>query len=349
MNINKELRYKLAPQMKVYDSLGYRFLPYIMFTQPPNFRSEVLNTDERGFRFNSKVTKKSIFDEIKKNETILFLGGSAAFGVGSTKDENSITGILEKKSECNFLNLGGRAFTGFQEIISLFSNIDNLEKLNIKKIIVFSGTNDFYLNNFFDVRYPGLFYFNSIFSQKMNTFSLKKNFFIKLLEFFLTDHNKYNFNNLNKNNFLKFLISGKFRKNSLNSDFQTMALDNIIKRNFNFYRILKKIFNCDLVFIFQPILNWCKTPNNEEKSLLKYSDLYFPKQNRYVNKFLSKNHHKEFSNLLKDISALNEIKFYDMNDFFKEKNLEKEWLFVDNIHLTDDGNKHTSEYLANFI
>ena len=55
MNINKELRYKLAPQMKVYDSLGYRFLPYIMFTQPPNFRSEVLNTDERGFRFNSKV------------------------------------------------------------------------------------------------------------------------------------------------------------------------------------------------------------------------------------------------------------------------------------------------------
>ena len=74
MNINKELRYKLAPQMKVYDSLGYRFLPYIMFTQPPNFRSEVLNTDERGFRFNSKVKKKSIFDEIKKNETILFLG-----------------------------------------------------------------------------------------------------------------------------------------------------------------------------------------------------------------------------------------------------------------------------------
>ena len=102
MNINKELRYKLAPQMKVYDSLGYRFLPYIMFTQPPNFRSEVLNTDERGFRFNSKVTKKSIFGEIKKNETILFLGGSTAFGVGSTKDENSITGILEKKSKLRY-------------------------------------------------------------------------------------------------------------------------------------------------------------------------------------------------------------------------------------------------------
>ena len=50
--MDKNFRHQLIPQMKVYDNMGFEWLPFIMFTQPPNFRSKVVNTDDKGFRFN---------------------------------------------------------------------------------------------------------------------------------------------------------------------------------------------------------------------------------------------------------------------------------------------------------
>ena len=172
MTIDKNLRYKLVPQMRAYDTLDWQFLPHIMFTQSPNFRSKVVNTDQRGFRFSSGNIKKDIFENKKNRETILFIGGSAAFGVGASKDNKTIPGILQKKSKYNILNLGGRGYSGFQESVSLISNIEKLKKYKIKKIIIFSGINDLYLNTFFSSRYPGIFYFNSDFLNDMtNSFS----------------------------------------------------------------------------------------------------------------------------------------------------------------------------------
>ena len=46
------IRYKLCPQMKIYDQIGYQWLPNIMFSQNPNYRSKILNTDSYGLRFN---------------------------------------------------------------------------------------------------------------------------------------------------------------------------------------------------------------------------------------------------------------------------------------------------------
>ena len=68
MKINRDLKYKLAPQMKVYDKLGFQFLPHIMFTQSPNFRSKVINTDSRGFRFSTIKKKKGVFNIEKKKK-----------------------------------------------------------------------------------------------------------------------------------------------------------------------------------------------------------------------------------------------------------------------------------------
>jgi len=46
--MNKNLRYEILPQMRIYDQIGYRWMPFIMFSQAPNFRSDVLNTDNKG-------------------------------------------------------------------------------------------------------------------------------------------------------------------------------------------------------------------------------------------------------------------------------------------------------------
>ena len=61
--MRRDFRYELIPQMKTYDNLGFEWLPYLMFSQTPNLRSDVINTDEIGYRFSDKkdISYKNIF------------------------------------------------------------------------------------------------------------------------------------------------------------------------------------------------------------------------------------------------------------------------------------------------
>ena len=102
MKIHKDLRYDLVPQMKTYDQIGHKFLPYIMFTQKPNFRSNVLNTDDTGFRYNFDPQKK-VFSRKQERRVNFVSWGSTGFGVGSSKDQNTVTGYLEKNIIIIFL------------------------------------------------------------------------------------------------------------------------------------------------------------------------------------------------------------------------------------------------------
>ena len=88
------IRYKLCPQMRIYDQLRYNWLPNVMFCQEPNYRSEILNTDKYGLRFNSKkdsINHQSIFETETKKYNDILIGSSTAFGVGSTSDEKTIS------------------------------------------------------------------------------------------------------------------------------------------------------------------------------------------------------------------------------------------------------------------
>ena len=355
MKIYKGFRHKIAPQMKIYDVLDFQFLPHLMFTQSPNFRSKVINTDSRGFRFSVMKKKKSVFNIDKKKKSILILGGSTAFGVGASSDSKTISGILSKKTKYNFLNLAGRGYSGLQESITLISNIDEISRSNIKKIIIFSGLNDLYLNSSFVSRYPGIFYFYSDFISAMNNyyFSFKKRFILKIINFFLMiikDDNDYDFKSLDRKNIINFIFSKKFRKFFLhNKRYEKLKLQQIINRNFRMYKSLEKTFNCKVIFVFQPILKICKNPSIVEKKLLDYSKLYFPEENKKLNNFLSKTLYKRFTKIFKNISRKNKIKYYDSNIFLKKKNLKNETLFVDNVHLNDRGNEIISWYLSNLI
>ena len=57
------IRYQLCPQMKIYDQLRYNWLPNVMFCQEPNYRSEILNTDNL---FGNKIS----YIEITKKITL---------------------------------------------------------------------------------------------------------------------------------------------------------------------------------------------------------------------------------------------------------------------------------------
>ena len=138
--MDKDFRYKIAPQMKTYDHLGYRWLPFLMFNQAANFRSDVLNTDNRGYRYSSNYNShpKSIFQKNNDKQNIIILGGSYSFGVGSTKDDNTIAGYLEKfNKNYNYLNLSSRAHVGFQEILSFLLNINEIKNFEMGSEVEF--------------------------------------------------------------------------------------------------------------------------------------------------------------------------------------------------------------------
>ena len=118
--------YKLIPQMKYYNNIGVDWKPFLMNLQKANYRSDVVNTDEFGLRFNNKILNNSIFEEKVKKYGIM-IGASAVFGVGASSDELTIPSILSNSTDTHFYNLGGRAYSGFQEIILFNSLINNLK------------------------------------------------------------------------------------------------------------------------------------------------------------------------------------------------------------------------------
>ena len=92
-------RYRITPQMKVYDEFTVDFESYTMFFNKKLFNSKFVNTDELGFRYNFFRNKMHTFTNLinEYNEFSLIIGGSTVFGFGSTGDDKTISSLLTKK------------------------------------------------------------------------------------------------------------------------------------------------------------------------------------------------------------------------------------------------------------
>ena len=347
--MDKNFRYKLVPQMKAYDDLGYEWLPFLMFNQSFNFRSKEINTDNRGFRFNSKFENypKSIFETNNDKKNVIILGSSFGFGVGSTQDSNSISGNLEKKNnDINYLNLSGRAHVGIQEIISLFLNIDEIK--NVKKIIILSGVNDLHISSFQNITYPDLFYFKSLFLKQMEKtqFPLKKKIFKNLFNLFSSKNLNYQaLKKININNLLRFISSSKFRNEIIDTQKETISFEKKINRNMKLYKLLGNHYNCEVCFYFQPVNSWCKDQSTQEKQLYEFSNKYFIKTNKHLDKVYSLTNYEKYKNLYFESANENNINFFDINEYFRKNTSEKDWMFVDMVHCNDKGYKLVAEFI----
>lgn len=101
---------------------------HLGLTPMPSQKLETMEIAESGLRktgFESDALPQS-----ERKKICLFLGGSAAFGVGATSDENSIAGrigyhleILTKNdTKFNVVNYGTQGFNSLQELISLIQS-----------------------------------------------------------------------------------------------------------------------------------------------------------------------------------------------------------------------------------
>ena len=306
------IRNNLSKYRKYYDDLKSYWIPGAMFTHAANFSSKVINTDNIGLRFNKKKNKKSIFDFKKKNNSIL-VGSSLVFGVGASSDETTISSLLSVKDKI-YYNTGVRAYNGFQEIILFLSYFSRI-KVKIKNIIILSGHNDcsLHMNKSIDNSFPGPFYWKNIYSKTMND----KAHYNSILKIF-------NFNRIND-------------KNHINTQ---LTLEDILSNNLFIWKMIQDSTKIKIYFILQPYLNWAKKASNKEKNINKLNTI--KSRNDYL---LLNKKYKKIKNIYSNICKKNNINFIDSNEFIKKNYTIKDTLFIDNVHLNDEGNLAISKLI----
>ena len=342
MNLTSQ-RYKIAPQLKDYDSLPTDWKPYTMFRQASNFSSESVNTDEIGQRFNfDKNGNRLSFSDLE-GPFDLIVGASTAFCIGATHDKNTIASRLSTLSGRQTLSLTGRAYNSRQELL-LF--VEHLHKFSsLEKVIIISGANNLYVSAFHD-KYGIPFFWSDAFYDSIRRASLsQKKRFLSL--FFDTIYGKHiDWSAVNKTNIFQKIYEGYRYQFSTK---RTPLVD--VKRaahrtieDLNIFQKLTESIGAKLTFYLQPIAGWMQKPLvHEEKMLIESVK---PKTFDIIQAFSDPEIHSEYASIIADFCTSAELSFSDLNSCVNPKNC---WMFVDRVHLTDAGNSLVAEYIFNHL
>ena len=345
--------------MKEYDDLGQKWLPYLMFFHSPNYVSNIVNTDSKGFRFSYKNNELIKIFKNREKEVSLFIGGSTAFGVGSTSDRKTIPSILNEKTNDLWLNFGGRAYSSTQELMLFMFYRSCFKK--IKKIVIFSGLNNlilYFLNSKYSEHF-GSFFFQSKFDKAMktsnSTMSFKRNLLNYCLKPFLKkdfDHQKASLKDFaNAFLFAKSYKKKTTHKNSLFTKINDHKKEKnkilySLNRDIETWMFFAKSLNCEISYVLQPMANWIsRKKSSEEKKI--FAELDNSKNNnfRILAQYINIELYEWYKKQLEIVCSKNNLPFFDMNEQLSLENTNKKWLFVDRAHLTDIGNEVVSKIL----
>jgi len=312
-------RYKIVPQMKFYDSINCEFKPYVMFFNTKNYKSNVVNTDKLGFRYNLINDDLISFSNLNFDEECsIVLGGSTVFGFGSSRDNNTIPSYLNKLTGEKYINFGGTAFCSKQELFLFLNFFQKFKK--IKRVIIISGANDVYLNLLNNSNHEewGNFFFKDKYFKIFNKHENKKNYF------------------KNISNFIKKKIfPSNIIKNKILKEINIKKLNNNYEKILSLWANLSRSYNFELIYFLQPIPTWMdKDLSNEETELFKILDQTSDISHNLLKIIGTKNNYINYLNLLKDLTNKYNIKFFDLNQCLDKS---KKWLFVDRVHLNDTG------------
>jgi len=356
-------RYTLAPQMRVYDALGVRWVPFLMYFHPPDFHTKVLNTDRRGFRLTCLPSGEPLtWDMAAQDSCNLMVGASTVFGVGARHDCTTIPSRLTHRSGLPWLNFGGRAYNSTQEFL-LFSMYRHHFK-RIRRVLIFSGLGDLSLF-FISPRYSpdfGPFFGMSQFLEAMNRLPLAKRVAREwrgLLAKFL--HGKF-IDNKSPRSLLK-LFTGTPKTsgvNQTNADAytpltpdQAQGKDLLLQpltRNLANWKLFADCLGARVDYVLQPFATWIdRSPSPEEIQLFAILDKAQGGHWPLLAKQLTREWYKWFAARLRDICAEVGISFFDLNEAFSRHCKRDEWLFVDRAHLTDIGSDISSEILLSEV
>ena len=335
--------YKLAPQLKFYDSMNSSWRPFYMFSHFENLRSDYCNTDINGLRFNFfKDNLKSIFDEVDERETGVIVGNSTAFGEGTSSDSKTISSLLTKYTKRKYYNLCVRGFNGQQEIILFLNMFKNFK--NLKEIIVITGINDAILPEYIKSTSSKIvpIYGQDQFERSMSDINMgwKIRIIKKILSPFFP-HRAWN--KMNKLN----LISELSKKNQIKDyakNYDEIIFDSI-SCNLSIWKMIAESLKINIKIFLQPICEWTKkqlTP--EEKTI--FNDEIKNKKIKKIFEIANLEKYELMNNIFKDLCNRNSMFFFDLNSNIEMIENRNKWLFNGNFHLSDLGSEtFTSEII----
>lgn len=322
-----KIRYSLVPQMHDYDNMEQLWVPYLMYFNQPKYVSSAVNTDSKGFRITYKSGYRlSDFNYLEKWPVALLAGSSVCFGVGASHDRCTIASLLSSKTEFQWLNFSGRAFNSTQEML-LFMFYGHVISSRIKKVIILSGINNLilhYLSQFKSEEFFPIF-FGRHYYESMNMH--RKNKIARFLE-----------------NIILFRQQPQIENNGIGN---ISCVTDSIKKDLSLWKLFSERFNFELYYVLQPCANWISRKLSEEEIKL-FQELDNHKENQWEiikNKFNFELYHS-FSSALKNICNSFNIAFLDTNEYLQQMNLNDKWIFVDRVHLNDQGNEILSIILA---
>lgn len=322
------LRNSITPQMEYYDQLQQNRVPYLMSFHKPDFHSPVVTTDSQGFR-KTLVTDGSTplsmqsFLSADSSAKGVILGSSTAFGVGASGDHHTIPSVLNQLSEGTWVNYGGRAYNSTQE--SLLFGLYIPEKLD--HLVVISGGNNLVLAYLNAETSP---VFNSFFSQTSIALPYE------------SPSVREAFSQLTR------ALSRAARRRLENPapirdlSRQYNSILKCFRRDLRVLRDLGRGGGFRLSFVLQPIATWIpKVPSQEESELFAALD-EIGSDWKIMSSYLER-HGKTYRRDMAEVCSSLEVPFLDLNA--EEAFTADSWLFVDRIHLTDQGYRLTATLL----
>lgn len=328
MTKGHERRYEIVPQMRDYDVLGVKWHPYIMYFQEPNYRSSAVNTDDFGFRYTDFNGRRiSPCTENLSGPTSIVVGGSTAFGVGADDDRGTIASHLSRLTNTPWMNMGGRAFSAFQEF-ALFAHFHERFS-NLTDIVLVSGFNNLYLahrNLPFDIPL-GSFYFQESFQTAMS------------------------FEVAGRAARLRSLLKRPRQLESVSRETQTaikLAVDSTI-RSLELWSALAARRGARLTFALQPAAVWSQSvPSIQEAELFALLDSLDPALHKSLER-LGGQCFTEYRRALCDAIESRSIRFVDLNTEPNSSNISSELLHVDRVHFSSLGYERVSTTLLELL
>ncbi|WP_397448907.1 SGNH/GDSL hydrolase family protein [Pseudomonas sp. NA-150] len=334
--------YRLTPQMAEYDKFisELRWLPYTMFFHPKNYRSEVVNTDQYGFRKSPRNGVNASVADLPNDAPVnLLVGGSNVVGTGASSDARTTSSYLSGITGEPWLNFGSRGYNSMQEALLFLMHQDKLHRIN--NVVVLSGMNTLTLEGLPDSMATdhGRYYYSYEYDHYMSKYSedlrarsgeakAKKTGTLNRLRELLTDHDEEQ-----ENPTAKIITDDSVS----NEDRIGRAADEIVNA-LRLWQQLLRPFNARLTFVLQPLSYWAKpTLTAAEQEIFHAIDSCPNNFWRLFAKILDKEVHVPFARAIKQGCDKYGVLFQDMNVLLRESPLQTQDLFVDRVHCNDVG------------
>jgi hypothetical protein len=318
---------ELTPHMREYaegfDDRGTRWLPYLMYFNPTDHRSDVVNTDRLGFRLShGRGEVASLGGRLPSPPVRLLVGSSTVFGIGATSDAATLASRLWSchAPSTPWLNMAGRSHNSAQELL-LFTLYRHLLP-PVTEIVLFSGFNNLGLS-----RLPtwmhgdhGAFYSCVSYFERMGHPAASG------------DRAPSRIGRL-----LGRTRGAAVEEPIPEPDEQIARAVELTIRHLEAWRLLGEAMDVRVSFVLQPLATWLRAePAPQERLLFDELDRIANFTQKYGD-VVGMDVGRRYARRLRDGCARIGVRFLDIGPVIAAAVRSEDWLYVDRIHFTDAG------------